>query len=528
MIKRIFITLLILSSFILSDVNIYTVANYKPYSYRENGVLQGIEIDIIKSIFNKIKNQNINIEEVLPDDIIDKLKTREILILNNTSPNSKESDYIESYSDPFFFEDIYLYCSKNLEILKKEDLQWPYDFIELNIANDGVHTIDKLYNINIQESSDFKEGILSLINQKSDCIIGDELRFESNKLNMINDNYKIGVEFKKIKKIKKIFQKPIYIGFSKKYFPTKTYLINNINLAIRVMNDYNDTAEIVDKYRKESLSIEDKKISAVIYPWGFLVSQKIDGYGILPEIVSSAFKERNITVEYKFKNWNYANLLNKWGSECMTFPWTNEDDTGIYSYISQPLILSEVSFFYLKNNFLNGIKYNDIYDMKNYKLGGLKGAFYEKFFSNMSFDYTSFSNLEDMLIALSLKKIDIIPINEYLFKDAILKYMPHKVNDFAMNEKPMVKKANYILFSKKCKDATFFRDEFNKGFEKITNNGVFNKILEKHSMNKKDREEFESFFENMQKVEEEEAISVFDENTTDINTTDTNITKNSI
>jgi polar amino acid transport system substrate-binding protein len=316
-----------------------------------------------------------------------------------------------------------------------------------------------------------------------------------------------------------ISTKPITIGFTKKYFPQKKDLLKNINLAIRVMNDYNDTNEIVKKYKKESLSIEDKKISAVIYPWGFLVSKKIDGYGILPEIVSSAFKERNITVEYKFRNWNYAYLLNKWGTDCLSFPWTKESDTNIYSHISEPLILSEISFFYLKNSFLNGIKYNDLYDMKNYRLGGLKGAFYEKFFGTMSFDYTSFKTVEDMLTALVLKKIDIIPINEYLFRDAVFKYMPHKINDFAMSKKPMVKKANYVLFSKKCEDSSFFRDEFNKGFDSIKAKGILDKILEKHSMTKDDKIEFESFFANMDKVEEADKVSIFDTNKSDINDT---------
>lgn len=520
--KKIILIVVILSSWSLSNINVYSIANYKPYSYRENGLLQGIHIDILKSIFDKIKYYKVNIKEVPSNEVIEKLKNRDVLMLTTSSLDSNKSEYMSHYSEPFFFEDISLFCDTNLDILKKEGLQWPDDFSELNITNDGVHTIEESYNIDLKEVTSFKKGILSVVNKESDCIISDELRFDSIRLNLISqdiNNTKLITALNDIIKIQTISVKPISIGFSKKYFPQKKDLLKNINLAIRVMNDYNDTNEIIEKYKKESLSIEDKKISAVIYPWGFLVSEKIDGYGILPEIVSSAFKDRNITVEYKFRNWNYAYLLNKWGTDCITFPWTKESDTNLYSYVSDPLIISEVSFFYLKNSFINGIKYNDLYDMKDYRLGGLKGGFYEKFFGTMSFDYTSFDTIEEILSALALKKIDIIPINEYLFRDAIFKYMPHKINDFAMSKKPMVKKANYILFSKKCEESSFFRDEFNKGFKGIQDKGILNEILEKYSMTQEDRVEFESFFANMEKVEEEEAVSVFDINESDSNST---------
>ena len=532
MIKKIIFIYILVSSWVLSDIDIYSVANYKPYSYIENGVLKGIQIDILKSIFDKIKHHKVNIKEVSSDDIISKLQERDILILNNSSPNSKESEYIDYYSEPFFFEDISIFCNRDLNIFKKKDLKWPNDFGKLRIINDGVHIVDKSYNITIKESLNFEDGILSIVKEESDCVIGDELRFDSSILNIINqdiNNSELFQNLDKIIKIQTIYKKPIHIGFSKKYFPQKKDLLKNINLAIRVMNDYNDTEEIIDKYKKKSLAVKEKTILAVIYPWGFLVSKKIDGYGILPEIVSSAFKERGIKVKYKFRNSNYAYLLNKWGSDCLSFPWTKKRDTDIYSYISNPLIISEISFFYIKNRFINGIKYNDFYDIKDYRLGGLKGAFYENIFGTMSFNYTVFDTVEDMLTALVLDKIDIIPINEYLFRDAVLKYMPHKIDDFSMIKKPMVKKANYILFSKKCENASFFRNEFNEGFKTIQGNSVLDKILEKHSMTKEDRVEFESFFADMKKIESEESSNMFDinssrDNNSSIDINDSNLT----
>lgn len=373
------------------------------------------------------------------------------------------------------------------------------------------------------------ENIDNLIAKKINCYVNDEVSTTASlqhKMHIYKESNKSIEDIEEIKSVTIFSKESVHIGFSKKYFSKRKDLIKQINLAIKVMENSGEIKAITQKYLAEFFlkSMDTISIDAVIYPMGSFISDKMDGYGVLAEIVTTAFADQNITINYQFRERNQAYLYNKWGRSCMSFPWTKREDTWLYNEISDPIMASDINFFYEKNNLTNGIEYYDLYDLKDYRLGGIKGKFYEKFFSGMSFNYSSFDNTKELLQALALKKIDVVPMNKHLFMDAVKEYMPHKIDEFAYHEKPMVKKANYILFSKKCKSAIFYLESFNRGFKNIQLDGRFDKILDKYTTSQEEKEEFEKIFRNMEKIEAAEEQSVFDVNATDLNATDLNAT----
>jgi len=518
-----------------TTVRVYTESDYKPYSYVDKGELKGIHVEIVKSIFNKIQDYDVVLVPTKWEDGLKKIKNAEIFMLSNLYYRPNERPYILNYSNAYTTDTITLFCNTKLPFENESEIDWYKDFKGLTIAQatdfsinlpQGLNQAIKEKKINYTQAS-HDENIDNLIAKKIDCYVNDDISTIAS-LKYIKhqrqDNNQSTQEIDDIIYVTKISEEGIHFGFSKKYFAKRKDLINQINLAIKVMHNSGEMKQITDQYL-EKFFLQDTQndtIEATIYAMGSFVSDKMDSYGVLAEIVTTAFADRNITVKYQFKERSQAFLYNKWGRSCMSFPWTKNNDTWLYSEISDPIMVSEVNFFYEKNQLVNGIKYDDLYDLKDYRVGGLKGAFYEKFFDGMSFDYRSYDNAYHLLKALTLKKIDTLPMDKHLFLDAVKEYMPHKLEEFAHHEKPMVKKANYILFSKKCANRHYYLQAFNQGFQNIQQDGRFDKILERYTTSQEEKEEFEKIFRNMEKVEAAEESSVFDVNTTDANATDLN------
>ncbi|MBN2826325.1 MAG: transporter substrate-binding domain-containing protein [Campylobacterales bacterium] len=534
--------LLLLFNFVYgaTSVTIYTHNDYRPYSYVENGKVKGIHVEILQAIFKKMRDYSLEIVPIAWEEGLEKMQSEEILILTNLYHRPKEHPYILDYSAPYIYDAPSIYCNRAIALDKPNNIDWQVVFKGLKIAkqkdmslpsSDSFNAALQTKTIELIENS-HEKNMLDLINKKIDCYINDSIALQSSLIlakHQYKEDNKTLQNINDITKITQLSRESIHLGFSKKYFAKRKDLISKINLAILVMQNSNEIDKIVKHYLEEFVSqLEVKTIRASIYPLGSFISNDMDTYGLLAEIVTTAFADRNITVEYYFRDRNQAYLYNKWGRDCMSFPWTKESDTWLYSDLSEPIMVSDINFFYEKNHLPNGILYNDLYDLKDYRICGLKGAFYERFFSGMSFNYRSFDNEKALLTALTLKQIDVVPMNKHLFFDALKRYMPHKLEEFAYHETPMVKKANYILFSKKCKDALLYKQEFNQGFANIQQDGRFDKILEKYTTTDKEKEEFEKIFRNMKKVEKAEESSVFDSNTTDINASDLNITDSNL
>jgi len=522
-----------------TKVVVYSDSDYRPYSYFDNNTAKGIHVDIIKAIFEKMHDYNLELRPIEWSEGLKKMKNEEILILNNTYYRPKERPYIVDYSQPYMEDHPAIYCNKSIKIKDLNNVDWEKEFNGVTIAKrKGISVSGSLpFRKAIKEGhikiveDDHENIIQKLLNQKIDCYTDEDLFIQGSLLQKqreLEENNQSTQQLDRILKVITISSEGIHLSFSKKYFAKRKDLLSKVNLAIKVMQNRDQIEKIKDRYLVEyfTTNVADKSIDASIYSLGSFVSDKMSSYGLLADIVSTSFANRNIRVNYHYYNRNEAYLYNKWGKICMSFPWIKGVDSWLYNELSDPIMTSDISFFYDKTNLPKGIEYRNLYDLKDYRIGGIKGAFYEKFFGGMSFEYYSFPNTKALLTALVLKKIDILPMNRHLFVDAVKEYMPHKLEEFAHHEKPMTKKANYILFSKNCSDAHFFKEEFNKGFANIQRNGIFDKILAKYTTNDQEKEEFEKIFRNLKEVEKAEEKSVFEVNATnDSNATDHNLSE---
>ncbi len=477
-----FIITLVLSKNYANSIKIYTKLDNSPYSYMENNKLKGIYVSILNNIFNKINNFEVKQIAIDSQKVIKDMKNKKILALNGLYYRPENNKYIEKYTEPIFYENIVLMCNNN--ILNKKREIFPDDFYDLNISKNISISInsDKLI-INNKKST--KDGILKLASNKINCFIDSEFSVLAELSKLKNSNKKL----KNIENILTISKEQVYIGFSKKNHLLKDNLIKKINLAIRVMKNSGEIDEIVNNYLSDLLTQDSiKKIDAVTYNWGgTYVSDKFDTLGLIPEIVSLAFKEVNIDVNYELKSSQYAYLLTKWKQKSFSFPFYKTKDNKQYMIFSDPVLFSDVILLYNKNKFPNGIKFNSFKDLRNYKIGGVKGVFYEDIFIKNSLNYTLTENFEKLLDLFIFNKVDIIPSNLKVFIDIMQKKYPDKLQDFNFhNKKIFSSEAIYLIFPKNINYSQELKDLFNKGLLSIKKTGVLKKIFTKYGLTKRE------------------------------------------
>ena len=138
-----------------------------------------------------------------------------------------------------------------------------------------------------------------------------------------------------------------------------------------------------------------------------------ENYGFCTEIVSTVIRNMDMNPVYKFYPWRRGQLNVREGEVWATFPYSkNAEREREYWFSAQPLFIGRVSFFCYKDYFSENHRWNTLEDLKPYKIGGVRGYWYESDFmkSGLEVEYTA--NPEETLKKLQAGRIQLFPLNE--------------------------------------------------------------------------------------------------------------------
>ena len=122
--------------------------------------------------------------------------------------------------------------------------------------------------------------------------------------------------------------------------------------------------------------------------WPPFLSEDLEHYGVASRIVTEAFAEEGITVEYGFFPWKRAFMLAQKGQEQKerwdgTLVWSYSDERVQDFYFSDAVIHSSFVFFHLKTT---AFDWNTIDDLKDFKIGATLGYNYGEDFETAEKD----------------------------------------------------------------------------------------------------------------------------------------------
>ncbi|KPA18172.1 Extracellular solute-binding protein, family 3 [Candidatus Magnetomorum sp. HK-1] len=230
----------------------------------------------------------------------------------------------------------------------------------------------------------------------------------------------------------------------------------------------------------QSLFAEESLILAT-GEWQPFTTQSMENKGFVTEIVTQVLKLMNIKAEIKFYPWRrcYEYVLQDkvWAA----FPYSYTEERAKEVLFSDDLAFSTTKFFfYSKTNEKPSFVYNQLEDLRQYKVGGVIGYYYEEQFKSAKLNVDFVSKESSALEKLFLGRTQLLPLNVMVGWELIKKTFPDNAHQFGMLEKPLDKKSLKLILNKNNKNTLDLLKKFNNHLEKFKKGQHYQSILQKY------------------------------------------------
>jgi polar amino acid transport system substrate-binding protein len=206
-------------------------------------------------------------------------------------------------------------------------------------------------------------------------------------------------------------------------------------------------------------------------------------HGFCSEIVSTVIKKMGMNPVYTFYPWKRGQAALGDGEMWATFPYvkTREREQE-YWFSAQPLFTSKISFFYHKDHLSNAVRWNTLEDLKSYKIGGVRGYWYQADFAKAGLNVEYTTHPEQSIKKLQAGRIQLFPVNDLVGWYLVEKHFAGSKNRFGTLEKPYDMVSDYLMVSKSYPNSEHLLKQFDEMFHKIKESGEYQNILKKHKI----------------------------------------------
>ncbi len=215
--------------------------------------------------------------------------------------------------------------------------------------------------------------------------------------------------------------------------------------------------------------------------WAPYVSESLPGGGPTGQIVTEAMAAVGHTVQFKYVPWKRTEVMTQAGKSIATFPWSTTSEFEKTCYLSSPLAVQKMVFFYLKSKH-PGWDYTDLNALKRLKVGGSLGYSYVQLFEDAGIKASYAPTIEHSLKKLISERIDVAPESQLVGWNTIKEKFSSDADKIASSETALFKKPLYLMVSKNHPQGKELFDAFEKGFKMIKDNGRYRQILDKYGL----------------------------------------------
>ena len=226
-----------------------------------------------------------------------------------------------------------------------------------------------------------------------------------------------------------------------------------------------------------STFINAKEVTLTTNPWSPFYGPALEEQGFLSVIVRESLKAAGYTSNLEFLEWTDAlNKVEKGEVDILMGAYYSEAREKVYHY-SIP-IHSVFTGAISLNSF--ELDFYSSYDVLNdFKLGKIDGSVVSKNFDSYPFNnIKGFKGVDEGISALIKGDIDLYVDNFEVAKQAA-NDAGFDSSKMKMLNPPVEKNDLFVLISKNIPNALKLRDDFNRGFITIQQNGVYESILKK-------------------------------------------------
>jgi len=218
-----------------------------------------------------------------------------------------------------------------------------------------------------------------------------------------------------------------------------------------------------------------EKITLANGEWAPYLSKDLKHSGYMSHIVSEAFAEEGIEVDYVFLPWKRGFEDAKEGKYQGSLIWGYNDDRAKDFLYSDTVAELGTSLFYNKSN---PIEWNEPTDLKKYKMGGVIGYAYgiEELEKQGILKIERIGKDVGNYKKLAAGRLDIVLEDTEVGHESINKL--GMTEQLAVHPKTLKSRKYSVIISKNAPNAQALVDAFNRGLKKLKDDGRYQKYLE--------------------------------------------------
>lgn len=210
------------------------------------------------------------------------------------------------------------------------------------------------------------------------------------------------------------------------------------------------------------------------------VSQNEDD-DFVREILDEIAREMGVRFRYEFLPWKRCEIAVDNHDAWAAVPYVPNSERKIKFFFSDKLYNKQSMFFSYRSSGSKRIpEYTRLSDLKLYRIGGVRGYYYEPSFAKAGILYEPVESEEMNFRKLKAGRIDLVPSDKLTGWFLIRRLYPDDTDSFYTLSKPIDVSGNFIMVSKTYPDAEKLLRRFNTALKTIKKNGIFGKILDKH------------------------------------------------
>lgn len=223
------------------------------------------------------------------------------------------------------------------------------------------------------------------------------------------------------------------------------------------------------------------KIASGEYPpW---TSEDLPGGGYLNLLISEAFKLQGIQVEFEYMPWKRALEATRVGNYHASSFWGENKERERDFFHSQSIENIYFVFFYNKNSVDAPIKWQQLSDLAQYRIGATRGYTYnEEFWQLYHLNKLRVSVGNDDIESLQKLvegKIDLFPISQFTGKYLLHRnFNASQIQSIGFDDKPLSEGKNFILFSKVNPENKRYVKALNEGLDLLKKKGKLKQLRE--------------------------------------------------
>lgn len=216
--------------------------------------------------------------------------------------------------------------------------------------------------------------------------------------------------------------------------------------------------------------------------YGSFTSSVNQGSGAVLDIVREAFAMVDREVTFKFFPWKRVENEALKGRSFAAVPYFKTQERKKKFNYSDPLVPLYTRFFYHKEKFPKGFKWDKYEDFRGYLMGGVLGDWYVPLYEKAGVAAEIVPTLDQNVKKLAMKRVDFIIMDELTGSELIKKHYPEGVSKIGTLDKPENVRGLHLMISRSYPDSANITAQFNKGLKLLKKTSRYKEILDTYKI----------------------------------------------